>query len=119
MKFLVLPGDGIGPEIVASAIDALEALERRYDLKIDLERHEVGFASLEKIGSTLPPDVVALATQVDGVLLGPVSTEEYPPLEKGGINLSAWFRTHLNLYANILFINECRPWRCVIALINE
>jgi len=101
MKFLVLPGDGIGPEIVASATAALEALDRRYGLKIDLERHEVGFASLERTGSTLPPDVMALATRVDGVLLGPVSTEDYPPLEKGGINPSAWFRRQLDLYANI------------------
>ncbi|MDA0651740.1 MAG: isocitrate/isopropylmalate dehydrogenase family protein [Proteobacteria bacterium] len=101
MKFLVLPGDGIGPEIVASAVDALEALDRRYGLKIELERHEVGFASLERTGSTLPPEVMALATQVDGVLLGPVSTEDYPPLEKGGINPSSWFRKQLDLYANI------------------
>jgi len=101
MKFLVLPGDGIGPEIVASAVDALEALDRRYGLKIELDRHEVGFASLERTGSTLPPEVMALATQVDGVLLGPVSTEDYPPLEKGGINPSSWFRKQLDLYANI------------------
>ena len=101
MKFLILPGDGIGPEIVESATDALEALDRRYDLKIELERHDVGFASLERTGSTLPPDVMAMATRVDGVLLGPVSTVDYPPLEKGGINPSAWFRTQLDLYANI------------------
>lgn len=101
MKFLVLPGDGIGPEIVASAVDALGALDRRFNLQIDLEQHEVGFASLEKTGCTLSPDVMALATRVDGVLLGPVSTEEYPPAEQGGINPSAWFRTQLDLYANI------------------
>jgi len=101
MKFLVLPGDGIGPEIVASAVAALEALDRRYDLNIELAQHEVGFSSLEKTGSTLPPDVMAQATRVDGVLLGPVSTEDYPPVEQGGINPSAWFRTHLDLYANI------------------
>lgn len=101
MKFLVLPGDGIGPEIVESALDALGALDRQYGLAIELDRHEVGFASLERTGSTLPPEVMALATQVDGVLLGPVSTEDYPPLEKGGINPSSWFRKQLDLYANI------------------
>jgi len=101
MKFLVLPGDGIGPEIVAAAVDALGALDRRYDLKIDLDQYDVGFASLEKTGSTLPPEVMALATQVDGVLLGPVSTEDYPPPEQGGINASSWFRKRLDLYANI------------------
>lgn len=101
MKFLVLPGDGIGPEIVTAATDALRALDHRYDLKIELEQHDVGFASLEKIGATMSPEVMALATSVDGVLLGPVSTEDYPPADKGGINPSAWCRKHLDLYANI------------------
>lgn len=101
MKFLVLPGDGIGPEIVTSAVEALKALDKRFGLKLELDIHEVGFASLEKTGSTLPPEVMALATRVDGVVLGPVSTEDYPPVDKGGINASSWFRKQLDLYANI------------------
>jgi len=101
MRLLVLPGDGIGPEIVAAATAALGALNRRFRLGLELVHRDVGFASLENVGTTLPAEVMALATEVDGVLLGPVSTEEYPPAEKGGINLSAWFRTHLDLYANI------------------
>ena len=77
MKLLVLPGDGIGPEIVASAVDSLAVLDRRFSLGIDLIHREVGFASLEQSGTTVPADVMALASEVDGVLLGPVSTEDF------------------------------------------
>jgi 3-isopropylmalate dehydrogenase len=101
MKLLVLPGDGIGPEIVASAVEALTALDRRFTLGIDLIHRVVGLSSLEESGSTLSPDVMALASEVDGVLLGPVSTEDYPAAAQGGINPSAWFRSQLDLYANI------------------
>jgi 3-isopropylmalate dehydrogenase len=101
MKLLVLPGDGIGPEIVSVATDALEALDRRFGMGLELIAHDIGFASLEKTGTTLTSEVMTLATRVDGVLLGPAATEEYPPREQGGINPSAWCRTNLDLYANI------------------
>ena len=53
MKFIVLPGDGIGPEIVASAVEVLRAADRRYGLDIQLDYEDVGFASLDKHGTTL------------------------------------------------------------------
>lgn len=101
MDLLVLPGDGIGPEIVAVAVDALKALDDRYRLGLRLQEREIGFAALAREGTTLPEHVQALARSVDGVLLGPVSTDEYPSAAKGGINASAWCRTALDLYANI------------------
>ncbi|MHA1109204.1 MAG: isocitrate/isopropylmalate dehydrogenase family protein, partial [Alphaproteobacteria bacterium] len=97
----VLPGDGIGPEIVATAIAALRALDRRFELGLDLHQEEIGLARLEQEGSTLPERVMKLIRDADGVLLGPVSTEDYPPLDEGGINVSAWCRIELDLYANI------------------
>ena len=48
MKFLVMPGDGIGPEIVPVAVSALETLNRKLGLGISLEAVDIGFASLEK-----------------------------------------------------------------------
>lgn len=101
MKLLVLPGDGIGPEIVASAVDAIAALDGRFKLGIELIHRVVGLTSLAESGTTLPEDVRALASEVDGVLLGPVSTEDYPAAAEGGINPSAWFRSNFDLYANI------------------
>jgi isocitrate/isopropylmalate dehydrogenase len=101
MKLLVLPGDGIGPEIVEAAVAVLDAAGRRFGLEFSWTRRDIGFAALEKTGSTLPPDILPLAREMDGVLLGPISHLDYPPREQGGINVSAAFRTQLDLYANI------------------
>lgn len=101
MKFLVLPGDGIGPEIVASAIDVLQAADRRFKLGIALDHEDVGFASLEKHGTTLREEVLQKARSYDGVVLGTQSHADYPAPEKGGRNISAAFRVGLDLYANV------------------
>ncbi len=101
MDLLVLPGDGIGPEIVSVAVAALNALDRAHQLGLVLHQHDIGLATLESRGTTLPDEVARMAAEVDGVLLGPVSTEHYPPVAEGGINLSAWCRKTLDLYANI------------------
>jgi 3-isopropylmalate dehydrogenase len=101
MNILVLPGDGIGPEITAATVVALEALDQRFSLGLHLTREDIGFDSLSRHGTTLTDDVVEKARQTDGVILGPVSTEQYPHLEAGGLNPSAELRTRLDLYANL------------------
>jgi len=101
MKLLVLPGDGIGPEITAATIAVLAAADRRFGLGIELEYADIGFAALEKTGTTLPDGVLDRARVVDGVLLGPISHLDYPPRDKGGVNVSAAFRVKLDLYANV------------------
>ena len=101
MRILVLPGDGIGPEIVAACTRALEALEGAYGLGLALEAEAIGFASLERSGTTLTDDVVETARAAAGVVLGPVSHHAYPPREAGGLNPSAELRRRLDLYANI------------------
>ena len=101
MKFLVLPGDGIGPEIVASAVDVLQAADRRFGLDISLDSEDVGFVSLKKHGTTLRDEVLQKARGYDGVILGTQSHADYPAPEKGGRNISAAFRVLLDLYANV------------------
>jgi 3-isopropylmalate dehydrogenase len=101
MKLLVLPGDGIGPEITAATVAVLEAADRRFGLGIELEYADIGFAALEKTGTTLPDGVLDRARSVDGVLLGPISHLDYPARDKGGVNVSAAFRVKLDLYANV------------------
>ena len=101
MKILILPGDGIGPEVVAVSASALETLNHRFALSLSLEEKKIGLASLSVCGSTLPDSVVKSAHSADGVILGPVSTEDYPSEDKGGLNPSAWFRKEFDLYANI------------------
>ena len=58
MKFLVMPGDGIGPEIVPVAVAALRALNQKLGLGISLEEVPIGFASLETKGNTFPDEVL-------------------------------------------------------------
>src|SRR5688572_20890004 len=101
MKLLVLPGDGIGPEITRATIAVLEAADRRFQLGLQYEYREIGFAALEKHGTTLPEGVLERAREVDGILLGPISHLDYPARDKGGVNVSAAFRVKLDLYENL------------------
>lgn len=101
MKFLVLPCDGIGPEIIDASVKVLNAANDKYELGIELEYDEVGFPSLEKFGITLRDEVLEKAKSFDGVILGTQSHADYPVPEKGGRNVSAGFRVGLDLYANV------------------
>jgi 3-isopropylmalate dehydrogenase len=100
MKILVLPGDGIGPEIVDVAVRVLEAADRRFGLGLRFEHDDVGFASLARHGTTLRDEVLERARACDGIVLGTQSHADYPAPEKGGRNVSAGFRIGLDLYAN-------------------
>lgn len=101
MKILVLPGDGIGPEITAATLDVLAAADDLLGLGLDIEPRDIGLASLKTEGTTLPDAVMARIPEVDGVLLGPVSHYDYPPRAEGGINPSAELRTVFELFANV------------------
>lgn len=68
---------------------------------MEFEYEEAGFVSLEKHGTTLRHDVLEKAVSCDGIILGTISHADYPPPEKGGINISGVFRKKLDLYANI------------------
>ena len=101
MRFMVVPCDGIGPEITAATMETLRAVDQRFGLGLTCDYEAAGFASLEKHGVTLRQDTLERARAYDGVILGPQSHMDYPPLEKGGRNVSAGFRVGLDLYANV------------------
>jgi 3-isopropylmalate dehydrogenase len=101
MHFVVLPGDGIGPEISAATVQVLELLNTRLDLGLTFTTHEVGLATLKSVGTTTPPGVLDACRAADGIILGPVSHSDYPARAEGGINISAELRVALDLYANI------------------
>ena len=54
LRILVLPGDGIGPEITSAAVKVLEAADAAHSLGLDLETRDIGLAALETSGTTLP-----------------------------------------------------------------
>lgn len=101
MRILTLPGDGIGEEITAATLRVLHAVSDRFDLGLVFEMADIGFKAYERTGSTCPPEVLARAREVDGILLGPISHLDYPPRDEGGVNVSAAFRVKLDLYANV------------------
>jgi 3-isopropylmalate dehydrogenase len=102
MNILVLPCDGIGPEIVAASMTVLKVASSRFDLGLEFDYDDVGFVSLEKHGTTLRESVLDKArSDYDGVILGTQSHADYPAPEKGGRNVSAGFRIGLDLYANV------------------
>jgi 3-isopropylmalate dehydrogenase len=78
MKIAVLPGDGIGPEIVAEAVKVLNAL----GLKFDLATAPVGGAAYDQHGHPLPESTLKLAQQSDAILFGAVGDWKYDKLER-------------------------------------
>ena len=101
MRLLVLPGDGIGPEITAATLDVLNAASARFGLGLDISEDVVGHASLQRYGSTVRPEVLEKARAADGLVLGPAATFDFKDESKGEINPSMFFRKNLDLYANI------------------
>jgi isocitrate/isopropylmalate dehydrogenase len=110
MRLAVLPGDGIGPEIADAAVQVLRCVSDMYGLSIDIVVLPIGLKALAGSGTTFPDASRDAAVSADGIVLGPLSTYQYPPPQEGGINASAELRTSLNLFANI------RPSRCRAAL---
>jgi len=102
MKIAVLPGDGIGPEIVAQAVKVLEAL-RTDGLKIELEYAHIGGAGYDAAKDPLPEATLKLAHVSEAVLLGAVGGYQYDNLprpqrpEQGLLRI----RKGLNLFANL------------------
>lgn len=101
MKILVLPGDGIGPEITAATLKVLNVIDRELSLGLSFDQKDIGLASLKSQGTTLPKEVMDAIPQADGVILGPVSHYDYPTRAEGGINPSGELRVVFELYANI------------------
>ncbi|MBL8324988.1 MAG: 3-isopropylmalate dehydrogenase [Rubrivivax sp.] len=98
MKIAILPGDGIGPEIVEQAVRVLGAL----DLKFETETALVGGAAYEAHGHPLPDGTLKLAQAADAILFGAVGDWKYDKLERALRPEQAilGLRKHLALFAN-------------------
>ncbi|KAB2308195.1 3-isopropylmalate dehydrogenase [Betaproteobacteria bacterium SCN2] len=102
MKIAVLPGDGIGPEIVAQAVKVMKALSSD-GLKLEMEEAPIGGAGYDAAGDPLPASTLELAKAADAVLLGAVGGPRYDVLdrplrpERGLLRI----RKEMNLFANL------------------
>ena len=110
MKIAILPGDGIGHEIIAEAVKVLNALE----LDLELEYADVGGTAYDKHGHPLPEHTLNLALSADAVLFGAVGDWKYDKLERHLRPEQAilGLRKALGLYANF------RPAICYKELVN-
>ncbi|HYL88718.1 MAG TPA: 3-isopropylmalate dehydrogenase [Burkholderiales bacterium] len=99
MKVAVLPGDGIGPEIIAEA----EKVLRRLALPLEFERAPVGGAGYEAEGDPLPPKTLALAKAADAILFGAVGDPRHDKLPRAKRPEQAilGLRKELGLFANL------------------
>jgi len=102
-KIAILPGDGIGPEIIIEAVKVLECLKQDYELDIEMEQAAVGGAAYDESGSPLPEATLDLCKSADAILLGAVGGPQYESLErelrpeKGLLGL----RSELELFSNL------------------
>jgi len=102
-RIAVLPGDGIGPEIMREAVKILGVVAERAGVRFDIEEGFVGGAAYDRFGTPLPDPVMELALASDAVLLGAVGGPKWEPLdysvrpERGLLGL----RSGLGLYANL------------------
>jgi 3-isopropylmalate dehydrogenase len=99
MKIAVLPGDGIGPEIIAEAVKVLNALGESFEM----ETAPVGGAGYEAKGHPLPEDTLKLAKEADAILFGSVGDWKYDTLarELRPEQAILGLRKHLSLFANL------------------
>lgn len=102
MKVAVLPGDGIGPEIVAQAVKVLNWLTRD-GLRLELEQAPIGGAAYDQSGDPLPEATLKLAAEADAILFGAIGSPKYDGVprdlrpERGLLRL----RKALDLFANL------------------
>ena len=102
-NIVLLPGDGIGPEVIAEARKVLETISSLYDHNFHFEEHLIGGIAIDEQGDPLPPDVLEACRRADAVLLGSVGGPKWDdPLadvrpEQGLLGL----RYGLGLYANL------------------
>ena len=114
-KIVVLPGDGIGPEVVAEGVKVLRSVERRFGHRFDLQEHTVGGSAIDAFGTPLKPETVTAAKRADAVLLGAVGGPKWddPKAEVRPEQAVLGLRKSLGLYANL------RPVRTLPALIDN
>ena len=111
-NILILPGDGVGPEVAAQAEKALTAVAQKAGLQLSLSHAKIGGAAVDSDNTPLPPQTAEAAQKADAVFLGAVGGPQYDSLpfekrpERGLLSL----RAAMNAFANL------RPAKCHPAL---
>jgi 3-isopropylmalate dehydrogenase len=102
-RITLLPGDGIGPEIMAVTVEALKAVGKKFDLTFEFTEALIGGAAIDATGNPFPPETLAACKQADSVLLAAIGGYKWDNLprnqrpETGLLSL----RSELQLFANL------------------
>jgi len=103
-KVAVLPGDGIGPEVMAQAMKILKKIEKKYSVKFDCKFSDVGGIAIDNYGEPLPQHTLKLCEESDAILFGSVGGpkwENLPPEKQPERGALLPLRKHFNLFVNI------------------
>lgn len=92
-KVLVIPGDGIGPEVVEAALHVINAAAAKYGVDLEIKIAEAGDVALRKYGVAMPPETLKLADSADVIFKGPIGESAY--------DVTSLIRMRYVLYANI------------------
>jgi len=114
-RVAILPGDGIGPEIMQEAIKVLDAVQKKFNFRLTYEFADVGGAAIDKHGHALPPETLDLCQNCDAILFGSVGGprwESLPPEQQPERAALLPLRKHFRLFCNL------RPAKVYKALVN-
>ena len=112
-KVAVLPGDGIGPEVMEEALRVLDAVESRFGFRTERTKCHVGGAGIDNCGKALPDETLAACEAADAILFGSVGGPKWdrlPPAERPERGALLPLRSHFGLFANL------RPGVCLAEL---
>ena len=115
-KIAVLPGDGIGPEVMQEALKVLDVIAAKADVKFEFNHQLVGGAAIDEKGKALPAETVAACEASDAILFGSVGGpkwEKLPPNEQPERGALLPLRKHFGLFANL------RPGICYPTLTSS
>ncbi|GHT62013.1 3-isopropylmalate dehydrogenase [Bacteroidia bacterium] len=104
LKIAVLPGDGIGPEIVAQALEVTKAVCRKFGHELVYQEALVGAIAIDKVGNPYPAETHALCMESDAVLFGAIGSPKYDNNPSAKVRPEQGLlamRKQLGLYANI------------------
>ncbi|HDM8200271.1 TPA: 3-isopropylmalate dehydrogenase [Vibrio harveyi] len=103
-KIAVLPGDGIGPEVMAQAHKVLDAIEKKHGITFERDEHDVGGIAIDNHGCPLPESTVKACEESDAVLFGSVGGpkwEHLPPNDQPERGALLPLRKHFQLFCNL------------------
>ncbi|TCI04838.1 3-isopropylmalate dehydrogenase [Corallincola luteus] len=103
-RIAVLPGDGIGPEVMAEAIKVLDAVQQKFRFTLDYQQYDVGGIAIDNHGEPLPPATLAGCEAADAILFGSVGGPKWeglPPEKQPERGALLPLRGHFDLFCNL------------------